>query len=183
MANKIHSEAREQSSLQYKNFEQLTFDNPHLVWISAKFDHFSIQRAGIKCRLMLDTYLLQIHKQKINKYKVDSICLLCHNDDEDRKHFLIQCVAFDSIRSPFLKLLHGKTTEVLKRVNLSDAIFEQTDELLSLIPDCTGYTVVSLHLDKKHLKLWAEACTLQYTLRWVKWLRLYNNCGPSRSAI
>ncbi|CAG2229246.1 unnamed protein product [Mytilus edulis] len=140
--NKIHSEAREKSSLQYINFEQLTFDNPHLVWKSAKFEHFSIQRAGIKCRLMLDTYLLQIHKQKFNKYEVDSTCLLCHNGAEDRKHFLIQCVALDSIRSPFLKILHEKTTEVVRDVKLTDAIFEQPDELLSLILDCTGYQVI-----------------------------------------
>ncbi|CAG2187811.1 unnamed protein product [Mytilus edulis] len=140
--NKIHSDAREKSSLQYINFEQLTFDNPHLVWKSAKFEYFSIQRAGIKCRLMLDTYLLQIHKQKFNKYEVDSTCLLCQNGAEDRKHFLIQCVALDSIRSPFLKTLHEKTTEVVKDVNLTDAIFEQSDKLLSLILDCTGYQVI-----------------------------------------
>ncbi|CAG2245037.1 unnamed protein product [Mytilus edulis] len=91
---------------------------------------------------MLDTYLLQIHKQKFNKYEVDSTCLLCQNGAEDRKHFLIQCVALDSIRSPFLKTLHEKTTEVVKDVNLTDAIFEQSDKLLSLILDCTGYQVI-----------------------------------------
>ncbi|CAG2246109.1 unnamed protein product [Mytilus edulis] len=45
--NKIHSEAREKSSLQYINFEQLTFDNPHLVWKSAKFEHFSIRERRV----------------------------------------------------------------------------------------------------------------------------------------
>ncbi|CAG2191010.1 NUP188 [Mytilus edulis] len=45
-------------------------------------------------------------------------------------------------KKSILKTLHKKTTEVVKDVKLTDAIFEQSDKLLSLILDCTGYQVI-----------------------------------------
>ena len=74
------------------------------VWYSLVWKpYFDEARQGVTrlhTRLLLatGTYILQTNRKAFNQNKVKATCQLCHQEDETKEHFLLQCETLNKAR-------------------------------------------------------------------------------------
>ena len=62
---------------------------------------------------MTGTYVLQSVRAKFGQYTVDPTCLLCDENPEDHKHFLMRCRSLSESRDPFIKTIKSVLSKYL----------------------------------------------------------------------
>ena len=73
----------------------------------------AIKKADSKIRLMTGTYVLQSNRSKFNQYNVNPTCILCKEEPEDQKHFLLRCPRLTDTRDSFFRTINVILTEYL----------------------------------------------------------------------
>ncbi|MCG8046395.1 MAG: reverse transcriptase domain-containing protein, partial [Candidatus Thiodiazotropha endolucinida] len=73
-----------------------------------------INRIPTKCKVITGTYILQTNRAKFNQNNVNPTCLLCGNDDETMKHFLLDCSYLDKYRKPILQDINDVLSQMYR---------------------------------------------------------------------
>ena len=113
----------------YKNLSYLNYQlyTPgklhHLLKVNVNSVKDSL-RLPAKLKYLCGSYMLQANRQKFSKNNIDPTCLLCKTSEENLEHFLLECVATDSVRKPIMKDI---TTE-LKQTSRIDYKTLETPE-------------------------------------------------------
>lgn len=141
--DRLQEDATDKSSMNHMNTNEMRVGKTHQVWSTLSTNCREITQAGVKARLLTNTYVLQSNRAKFNQYKVDDTCLLCENEPEDRCHFLLRCSALEAPRTHHLKQL----MEIV--VNESSAeeasiIVNNQQLTLQLILDCSHPSITSI---------------------------------------
>ena len=98
-------EAETKSSLVYIKVQEKSARSPHPIWLYSKSSPTASKKATVKAKLLTDTYMLQIHRARFNKYQINPTCLLCREGEENREHFLSTCTALHEKRTPYIEKL------------------------------------------------------------------------------
>ena len=122
----------------YKNLSYLSYQlyTPGKLYPLLKIIVNSVKdslRLPAKLNYLCGSYVLHANRQKFNN--IDPTCLLCKNSEENLEHFLLECVATDSVRKPIMKDI---TTE-LKQTSRIDYKTLETSEKLKILLDCTSF--------------------------------------------
>ena len=96
-------EAETKSSLVYMKVQENSVRSPHPIWPYSKSSPTASKKATVKAKLLTDSYRLQIHRARFNKYQINSTCLLCREGEENREHFLSTCTALHEKRTPYIE--------------------------------------------------------------------------------
>lgn len=99
---KVLTEASEKSSLRLLNVNNFNVGKVHHVWQDTGYNLMAIKKAGLKAKLMSNTYVLQANRAKFNQYRVNPLCCLCESGSEDLEHFILLCSRLSDTRRPFL---------------------------------------------------------------------------------
>ncbi len=130
------AEAADKSSMKHIGINRLKIGKTHQVWSSLSTNSHEVVQAGIKARLLTNTYTLQCNRAKFNQHKVDDTCLLCRKEPEDRCHFLLRCDALDSPRAYYLKQMKEAVLQEFQYEQAS-TVLEDQQLTLQLILDCS----------------------------------------------
>lgn len=100
MSVSMQEEKQEKSSLQHLDSRPPRC--PHPVWKHVPNNPIEVRKAEVKAKLLTRSYTLQSDRSKFTKEREDSTCRICHTEDEDTKHFLLECSALTTVRQKFL---------------------------------------------------------------------------------
>ena len=56
----------------------------------------------MKLKLVTGTYILRTNRAMFNQNQVDTVCILCHQENKTTEHFLLHCPALASHRDPII---------------------------------------------------------------------------------
>ena len=139
----VISEAADKSSMKYININNLQVGRTHQVWSTLSTNPRDTTLAGVKARLLTNTYTLQSNRAKFNQYSVDETCPLCGEEPEDRCHFILKCQKLDVPRSYYLDHLRKLLYDICSH-DEANAIMVNQQLILQLILDCSHPAVVSV---------------------------------------
>ena len=57
----------------------------------------------MKLKLVTGTYILQVNRSAFNQDEIDTTCLMCKEEPETIKHFMMRCSAFEKVKQPIPK--------------------------------------------------------------------------------
>ena len=97
----IVSQSRLYSSLKYLSKTHVV-GKCHVAVKPYTHSDSAIPRIPVKNKVLTGTYVLQTNRPKFNQNEVNSICLLCHEEDETLQHFLINCKSLEDISQPII---------------------------------------------------------------------------------
>jgi hypothetical protein len=138
------------SSLKYLNISNLSIGQPHHVWTTLTSHPRDVTHAGVKARLLTNTYTLQSNRAKFNQHDVSSICILCEEEPEDRCHFLLRCSKLSSARSYHVNHLRAVLGSFFSSEKVQ-LIMDNHQLAAHLILDCSHQDVSKLLGDTSHL--------------------------------
>lgn len=88
--NQCQIEKEEKSTLRYIEIQDKPLNQTHNVWKSVKNNIRDVKAGEIKVRLLTQTYPFQIKRAKFDK-KIDPLCQICRQGNEDLEHFILGC--------------------------------------------------------------------------------------------
>ncbi|CAG2206286.1 unnamed protein product [Mytilus edulis] len=135
----LKKEAKEKSSLKYINFNDSNIGTVHNIWKSSGTDPYSINMAAIKVKIATGIMILQYQRSRFSKNCISAICPLCNIEPEDMTHFILKCEKLSSIRNRFMQELKSLLVDCNKPPLLIQELFDDKENLLHLIIDCTSY--------------------------------------------
>ena len=100
----LKGQASKLSSLRFVNIEKCSTSKPHIVWKGIKCAR-EARRAIIRARLLTGSFTLQGNRARFNQYQVNATCIICKTAAEDRKHFMLECPALETVRTRFMPLI------------------------------------------------------------------------------
>ncbi|CAG2206444.1 unnamed protein product [Mytilus edulis] len=139
LASMKKKEAKEKSSLKYINFNDSNIGTVHNIWKSSGTDPYSINMAAIKVKIATGIMILQYQRSRFSKNCISAICPLCNIEPEDMTHFILKCEKLSSIRNRFMQELKSLLVDCNKPPLLIQELFDDKENLLHLIIDCTSY--------------------------------------------
>ena len=86
------------SSTKCLNPSVLSIGSSHHIWATVRNNIHDSRRAQIKCKLLMDTYILQANRAAFNQYAMNSTCKLCSASPETWEHFIGECTFFKEER-------------------------------------------------------------------------------------
>ena len=131
----------------FLNKDNLKYSKVHRLWSSTGTEPTAVTRSCLKAKLLVGVYTLQVNRCKFNQHNISRTCPLCHADDEDTVHFLIQCQALHTVRSPFMT----KLQDILKQYNCMIPTSEREAQtfLCQVILTSSISTILTARLHKK----------------------------------
>ncbi|CAG2198329.1 unnamed protein product [Mytilus edulis] len=135
----LKKEAKEKSSLKYINFNDSNIGTVHNIWKSSGTDPYSVNMAAIKVKIATGIMILQYQRSRFSKNCISAICPLCNIEPEDTTHFILKCEKLSSIRNRFIQELKSFLVDCNKHSLLIQELFDNGENLLHLIIDCTSY--------------------------------------------
>jgi hypothetical protein len=142
-SSEITEDAKVKPSLKYLNISNLSIGQPHYVWTTLTSHPRDVTHAGVKARLLTNTYTLQSNRAKFNQHDVSSICILCEKEPEDRCHFLLRCSKLSPARDYHVNHLKAflDSTFPPEKVQI---IMGNNQLATQLILDCSHQDVVRI---------------------------------------
>ncbi|CAG2218309.1 recQ [Mytilus edulis] len=95
--------------------------------------------AAIKVKIATGIMILQYQRSRFSKNCISAICPLCNIEPEDMTHFILKCEKLSSIRNRFMQELKSLLVDCNKPPLLIQELFDDKENLLHLIIDCTSY--------------------------------------------
>ncbi len=135
--SRLIREASLYPSLRYLNLQQFSIGKPHTIIRYNTTYRGDIIKCKIKLLLVTGSYILQAQRSKFNQFEVNSTCLLCGQEPENREHFLSTRQALAGHRSIYTSQLSDVLTHHLGPVYAAK-IMNSSAELTQLILDCTS---------------------------------------------
>lgn len=108
---KIRHSASLYSSLKHLNIGLYRYGHRHPIITSVR-NVAEIPRIHTKLKIVTGTYILQTNRASFNQNTVTSQCLMCNDGDETLQHFLLDCTALTSIRTPILNDINNACSGV-----------------------------------------------------------------------
>jgi histidyl-tRNA synthetase len=100
-----------------------------------------LHRLPTKLKLLTGSYILQSNRIKMFKNESNILCLLCSKDNENIKHFILDCERLEEVRKPILQEIE----EILNDKETSWKCLSQ-DTKIQLLLDITS-VISKLNLD------------------------------------
>ncbi len=135
--SRLIREASLYPSLRYINLQQFTLGKPHTIIRYNTTYRGDIIKCKIKLLLATGTYLLQAQRSRFNQFEVDSTCLLCKKEPENREHFLSSCEALAGHRSIYADQIQEILVDNFGP-QFTRNIMNSSEEFTQLIMDCTS---------------------------------------------
>ena len=135
---KIRKEAEYKPSLQYLNTEDFQIGSVHQVWSTISTNPRDVKHAIIKAKILTGTYILQSNRAKFNQYDTSDMCLLCNEDREDIKHFILECPRLEITREYHMRQLLAVLSNSCQEDELV-ILMENEQILLQLILDSSDW--------------------------------------------
>ncbi|CAG2232446.1 unnamed protein product [Mytilus edulis] len=110
---RINEEIMYYSSLKYIPTSSFKVGKIHPLALANSANQRDINRIPIRIKIATGTYILQTNRAAYNQNNVDPTCKLCDQAEESLSHFLLCCRALDQIRTPILKNIICKCSELL----------------------------------------------------------------------
>ncbi|VDI76287.1 Hypothetical predicted protein [Mytilus galloprovincialis] len=110
---RINEEIMYYSSLKYIPTSSFKVGIIHPLALANSANQRDINRIPIRIKIATGTYILQTNRAAFNQNNVDPTCKLCDQAEESISHFLLCCRALDQIRTPILKNVICKCSELL----------------------------------------------------------------------
>ena len=129
--HKLEMDAIEKSTLCYlkPNYQPNTL-HPAIVGLTNERE---IRRANTKLRILTGTYTVQTIRHKY-KQSTSSVCIICGRQDENIKHFLLECEELSIVRKSSL----SDIVNIIPSVFLhKPQLFTNPDLILQLLIDCS----------------------------------------------
>ncbi|CAG2204731.1 unnamed protein product [Mytilus edulis] len=101
------------SSLKYIPTSSFKVGKIHPLALANSANQRDINRIPIRIKIATGSYILQTNRAAYNQNNVDPTCKLCDQAEESLSHFLLCCRALDQIRTPILKNIICKCSELL----------------------------------------------------------------------
>ncbi|CAC5392148.1 unnamed protein product [Mytilus coruscus] len=95
--------------------------------------------AAIKVKIATGIMILQYQRSRFSKNCISANCPLCNIEPEDVTHFILKCEKLSSIRNRFIQELKPFLVDCNKPSLLIQELFNDEENLLHLIIDCTTY--------------------------------------------
>ena len=96
----LQEQAREMSTMEFLNIDGCSLVEPHPVWQGIR-SPLDILKATVKAQLLVKRYALS-SSYTAGTSRVN-LCPLCKVEQEDTRHFVVQCDALMEVRRPYLK--------------------------------------------------------------------------------
>ncbi|CAG2207964.1 unnamed protein product [Mytilus edulis] len=110
---RINEEIMYYSSLKYIPTSSFKVGKIHPLALANSANQRDINRIPIRIKIATGSYILQTNRAAYNQNNVDPTCKLCDQAEESLSHFLLCCRALDQIRTPILKNIICKCSELL----------------------------------------------------------------------
>ena len=125
----MKDEAVKNSSLKYWNCHSISYNNCNQICLIAGSDTVSVQKTNIHIKFVYGVYTVQSKKAK---YEINSLCPLCHAEDETIEHFLYTCNVIETLRGKCTSKLHD-----LLQVDSRDSLWNSytSDERVQIVLD------------------------------------------------
>lgn len=132
--NECHNEKMEKTSLKYIEIQNNPLNEAHNIWKSVKNNSKDVKAGEIKARISTQTYIFQAKRAKFDP-KVNPMCTICEQGNEDLEHFILHCKELEQIRSKYCSKIELTMDEI--DTSTYKKIIQQGN-LLQLIMDCTS---------------------------------------------
>ncbi|CAG2246436.1 unnamed protein product [Mytilus edulis] len=109
---RINEEIMYYSSLKYIPTSLFKVGKIHPLALANSANQRDINRIPIRIKIATGTYILQTNRAAYNQNNVDPTCKLCDQAEESLSHFLLCCRALDQFRTPILKNIICKCSEL-----------------------------------------------------------------------
>ena len=116
---------------------------PIKIWSTLSTNPREVNHAGVKARILTNTYTLQSNRAKFNQHSVDDTCPLCREEPEDRCHFILRCQKLNTPRSYYVDHLRKLLCEICSHEEVNDIMVDQ-QLILQLILDCSHPAVANV---------------------------------------
>lgn len=130
---RINEEIMYYSSMKYIPKSSFKVGKIHPLALSNSANQRDINRIPIRIKIATGTYILQTNRAVYNQNIVDPTFQLCDQAEETLSHFLLCCKALDQIRTPILKNIICKCSELLALQNALQYTNIQLDILQLII--------------------------------------------------
>ena len=145
--NNWREEILNKQSLRYINPNILEVGKAHPVYRFVRPNTFDVQKAEIKARILMGTYILQPNRAKFNQFEVDPTCRLCDEEPETREHFVAVCSALDDCRKKYNEGLVCTINMSIDQVKTLG-----NDKYTQLVLDCT-HPSVNIYTDNPNFNI------------------------------
>ena len=129
----------------------------HNIWYTGGAEPYAVNRSCVKAKLVCGTYTLQKDRSKFSKHSTSPTCQLCKSEPEDHLHSLVKCKALEEIRTPFINKLRCYLINIIRPILLQE-LFDNSDNLLQLIIDCSRFHLLSINHQHRIEKIAADLC-------------------------
>ena len=144
--SKLQDECTIKTTLSLLLISNLSTRHMHSCWTSSLNSTADVRKAHIKAKLLTDTYPLEVHNVRYGRESQET-CKLCCREPEDRRHFLIECLALQVARKKSLLsikevVIQGTSSRIWNE------IANNTSVLLQLILEPTSCLKTNLVMKK-----------------------------------
>ena len=166
--NKILREIQTMNSIRFLSIDTLNCDKIALVWSSSVWSLNQTKKAFVKVKILSGCYKLQAHEAlfKRNQHQVSSLCRLCNQECEDRKHFILKCSTLDQYRQCYIDQL----SHLLCSIDL-EYVLHDDDLMLQILLDVNHQVVPDVIKTNTDFKLKLEKISQDwlYALHVNRW--------------
>jgi hypothetical protein len=154
---KLKDDVNSKTTLKYLNVDDVMIGKTHNIWYTGGAEPYAVNRSCVKAKLVCGTYTLQKDRSKFSKHSTSPTCQLCKSEPEDHLHSLVKCKALEEIRTPFINKLRCYLINIIRPILLQE-LFDNSDNLLQLIIDCSRFHLLSINHQHRIEKIAADLC-------------------------